>query len=190
MSDDDLKTGFGGIHGVQLQMPPESPSEFTKDVAAPASRRKAGPGRPPGLVNKLTREMQDAVLAAAEELGRVPYSKWPQEVEVEGVEDGMKQFYKALAVKELKTFGMILARMMPKFVHRTTTKKSVPTLLTEEQVLAELKEAGIPLDVIKHMHAVDITTVDTFQLDGDPYDDPEDDDDGEMVDVTPKDTAK
>jgi hypothetical protein len=77
----------------------------------------------------------------------------------------------------------------PKFVHRTTTKKNVPALLTEEQVLAELKEAGIPLDVIKHMHAVDITTVDTFQLDGDPYDDPEDDD-GEMVDVTPKDEAK
>jgi len=52
------------------------PGDFTKDQTAPASRRKAGPGRPPGLVNKLTREMQDAVLAAAEELGRVPYSKW------------------------------------------------------------------------------------------------------------------
>src|SRR5271170_2337554 len=110
MSDDDLKTGFGGIQGVQLQMPPESPSEFTKDATAPASRRKAGPGRPPGLVNKLTREMQDAVLAAAEELGRVPPSRWAQEIEIEGAgaEDGMKQFYKALAVNELKTFGIIL----------------------------------------------------------------------------------
>src|SRR5271156_5740259 len=129
------------------------------------------------------RRPRRVTISAAEELGRVPYSKWPQEVEVEGVEDGMKQFYKALAVKELKTFGMILARIMPKFVHRTTTKKSVPTLLTEEQVLAELKEAGIPLDVIKHMHAVDITTVDTFQLDGGSVRRSKEDD---VVDVTPK----
>ena len=117
--------------------PREHAASFTKDPEAPASRRKPGPGRPPGLINKLTREMQDAVLAAAEELGRVPPSKWEQQLEeIDGVEDGMKQFYKVLAVRELKTFGLILARMMPKFVHRTTTKKNVPTLLTEEQVPA------------------------------------------------------
>src|SRR5271170_7872230 len=144
------------------------------------------PGRPPGLVNKLTREMQDAVLAAAEELGAIDFDKWPEQLKGDP-ENSMKQFYKVLAIKELKTFGIILARMMPKFVHRTTTQKDVPVLLTEEQVLAELKEAGIPLDVIKHMHAVDVTKGDTFQLDGDPYDDPEDDEDqDQMVDVTPK----
>src|SRR5271155_3436237 len=127
MSEDDLKT-YSTVTPVVAYGPREHAASFTKDPEAPASRRKPGPGRPPGLVNKLTREMQDAVLAAAEELGRVPPSRWEQELEVEGVEDGMKQFYKVLAVRELKTFGTILARMMPKFVHRTTTKKNVPVL--------------------------------------------------------------
>src|SRR5271168_1087473 len=140
MSGDDLKTPNTEVTSVRTPGRVATDGSFGTDKE---SRRKAGPGRPPGLVNKLTREMQDAVLAAAEELGRVPPSRWEQELEVEGAEDGMKQFYKVLAVKELKTFGIILARMMPKFVHRTTTKKNVPTLLTEEQVLAELKEAGI-----------------------------------------------
>src|SRR5271168_2212816 len=73
--------------------------------------------------------------------------------------------------------------------HKAQPGVSKPGRSTFKWYCTELKEAGIPLDVIKHMHAVDITTFDTFQLDGDPYDDPEDDDDGEMVDVTPKDTA-
>ena len=34
-----------------------------------------------GLVNKLTREMQDAVLAAAEELGAIDFDKWPGAIE-------------------------------------------------------------------------------------------------------------
>ena len=79
MSEDDLKTLPDGVRAVQLHVPADNPGDFTKDENAPASRRKAGPGRPPGLVNKITREMQDAVLAAAEELGRVPPSKWEQE---------------------------------------------------------------------------------------------------------------
>jgi hypothetical protein len=144
-------------------------------------RRKAGPGRPPGLVNKATREMQDAVIAAAEELGAVDFDKWDEQLKGDPG-NGLKQYYKAMAVKEMRTFGIILARMMPKFVHRTTVKKDVPVILTEEQVLAELKEAGLPLEIIKHMRKVDVRTIETSSLDYDPYDDPEDED---MVDVTP-----
>jgi hypothetical protein len=91
------------------------------------------------------------------------------------------------AVKEMRTFGTVLARMMPKFVHRTSTEKKKDVILTEEQVLAELKEAGLPLEIIKHMRKVDVRTIETSSLDYDPYEDPEDD---EMVDVTPKDEAK
>jgi hypothetical protein len=58
------------------------------------------------------------------------------------------------------------------------------TYLTEEQVLAELKEAGLPLDVIKHMHAVDAMTLDPDEIGPDPYDDPELYEDG-LIDVTP-----
>jgi hypothetical protein len=35
--------------------------------------------------------MRDAILAAAEELGRVPFSKWKEEIEVEN-QERMKRF--------------------------------------------------------------------------------------------------
>jgi hypothetical protein len=47
------------------------------------------PGRPPGSLNKITREMRDAVIAAAEELGHIPYKDWAKQLEV-GDENGMK----------------------------------------------------------------------------------------------------
>jgi hypothetical protein len=47
----------------------------------------------------------------------------------------MKGFFKALAVKEMRTFGIILARMIP--MHVTTN--NLPTYLTEEQMRAELR---------------------------------------------------
>jgi hypothetical protein len=146
------------------------------------------PGRPAGSRNRITREMQDAVISAAEELGAVDFDKWGDELK--GNENGLKGYYKALAVKEMRTFGIILARMMPKFVHRTSTEKKKDVILTEEQVLAELREAGLPLEIIKHMRKVDTRTIEreSSSLDYDPYDYPEDDD--EMVDVTPKDEAK
>jgi hypothetical protein len=75
--------------------------------------------------------------------------------------------------------------MMPSHVTHTTAPK-LPPLLTEEQVLAELR--GLPLDLIKALHPVDITTLDQNQLDYDPYDDPEADEE-DMVDVTPKGTT-
>jgi hypothetical protein len=47
----------------------------------------------------------------------------------------LKGFFKALAVKEMRTFGIILARMIP--MHVTTN--NLPTYPTEEQMRAELR---------------------------------------------------
>jgi hypothetical protein len=143
------------------------------------------PGRPPGSLNKITREMRGAILAAAEELGRVPFSKWGAEIEVENQRDGMKGFYKALAVNELRTFAIILARMMPKNVTHTTVSK-LPTFMTEDEVIQGLKEAGLPLNLLEKMRVTDALTLSPEDYVADPYDDPEDD----MVDVTPKDETK
>jgi hypothetical protein len=53
-------------------------------------------------------EMQDAVITAAEELGSVDFDKWGEQLKGEPG-NGLKQYYKALAVKEMRTFGIILA---------------------------------------------------------------------------------
>jgi hypothetical protein len=70
--------------------------------------------------------------------------------------------------------------------------KAKPVYLTEDQVIAELKEAGLPIELIEHMRVTDAVTLGPeHDLDWDPYPDPDDgvDDEG-LTDVTPKDEAK
>jgi len=69
-------------------------------------------------------------------------------------------------------------------LHITGGTNKLPKYLTEEQMRAELREAGLPEDIIKFMHPVDRMHVDPDELEMDPYPDPEADDD-EMIDVTP-----
>jgi len=91
-----------------------NPGVFTKD-----RQPKRNPGRPPGAVNKMTRTIRDAVIAAADELGRIKPKEWSKQLEGEP-ENGIKGFFKVLAVRELRTFGIILARMIPAQAHLTT----------------------------------------------------------------------
>jgi hypothetical protein len=62
------------------------------------------PGRPKGSLNKITRTMKDAIVAAAEELGHIDFDKWREHLKGDP-KNGMKQFFKALAVNEMRTFG-------------------------------------------------------------------------------------
>jgi hypothetical protein len=68
----------------------------------------------------------------------------------------MKQFFKVLAVQELRTFAIILARIMPLHVQTST----LPAYLTEEQARAELRSYGLPENIIELMHCVDESEVD------------------------------
>jgi hypothetical protein len=138
------------------------------------------PGRPKGSLNRITRTMKDAVIAAAEELGQIDFDKWEEHLKGDP-ENGMKQFFKTLAVKELRTFGIILARIMPLHVQTNT----MPAYLTEEQAIAELKMYGLPPDLIKHLHSIGEDELDKEDI-GNPYGDPDVPDDEQMVEVTPK----
>jgi hypothetical protein len=161
-----------------------------KHAGQPKQGEKRNPGgRPPGSVNRMTREMREAVLGAAEELGHIPYKHWKQEIskQIEPADDGVKQFYKVLAVKELRTFGSILARMMPsKMTHsgKVTAAAKGPTYSTYEEVIEGLREAGLPLDLIDKMHGTDPNTLTIEEYGSSPYGDPEADEDS-MIDVTP-----
>jgi hypothetical protein len=111
--------------------------------------------------------MKDAIIAAAEELGRIDFDKWRECLKGDP-ENGLKQFFKTLAVNELRTFGIILARIMP--LHVQTN--AMPAYMTEEQAIAELKTYGLPADLINHLHSVDEDEIDKEDI-GNPYGDPD-----------------
>lgn len=73
-------------------------------VVAPAARKppNAGMGRKPGVPNKTTAALKDAVLLAAEEIG----------VDGEG-KDGLKGYLKMLAMTEPKAYAGLLGKIIP-----------------------------------------------------------------------------
>jgi hypothetical protein len=89
---------------------------------------------------------------------------------------------KNLAVKELKTCAIILARIMPLHIQTSST---MPKYLTRDQMVERLREAGLPENLIDEMPVIDARTLDPEDLGYDPYDDAEADEEP-MVDVTPK----
>jgi hypothetical protein len=127
--------------------------------------------------------MKDALIAAAFELGQLHTDKW-EEAAKEPDADGMKHFFKVAAVREMKTFLIIVARIMPPHVNTSST---MPKYLTREQMVERLREAGLPENLIDEMRAIDARTLDPEDLGYDPYDDAEADEEP-MVDVTPKTT--
>jgi len=141
-------------------------------------------GRPPGAVNRITRTMKNAAVAAAEELGNLHVDDWAEHIKLPDP-DGMKHYFKVMAVREMRTFAIFLARIMPLNVATNTARE----MLTHQQMLERLKEAGLPIELIHHMRFVDAATVeDSEYFDENPYDFPDDvatDDEG-LRHVTPK----
>jgi hypothetical protein len=93
----------------RFRVPAATPNSgmFSKD------RPSRGPGRPRGALNKIPRETKEAAVAAADELGRLPRAKWAEEANKGDPDDGTKGFFKAMAVGQLKSFVIVLARLMP-----------------------------------------------------------------------------
>jgi hypothetical protein len=139
-------------------------TSFTKESRAAVSG--ANRGRLPGTPNKLTRTMKDAAVEAANELGQLPLKQWAKQLNV-GDPNGLKGYFKFLAVKHPKSFAVILARIMP--LHVTTGAKKLPKYLTEEQMRSELRASGLPEDLIEFMHPVDVMSVDPDEVGDDPY---------------------
>jgi len=106
-----------------------------------------------------TRQVMEATINAAIRHGSDGHGK-----------DGMVGYMLVLERTKLKTFNRLME--MAQQWQAATTKK-MPTRLTEEQVLAELREAGFPEDIIKIMHPADAITIDPEELGEDPYGDPE-----------------
>jgi hypothetical protein len=138
------------------------------------------PNRRPDAVNRITKTMKNAAVAAAEELGRLHTDEWIEHVKLPDP-DGMKHYFKVLAVHEKRVFAMFLARIMPLNVETNTTQQ----LITHQQMLERLKAGGLPLELIDHMRFVDADDLDPDEYEAPkPYSTPDETDDEGLVDVT------
>jgi hypothetical protein len=113
-----------------VEVPPKRVGDYKPNSASYTKESRAlavgaNKGKPPGTLNRITRTMKEAAVAAAEELGQLPIKQWAKQLNV-GDPNGMKGYFKFLAVKHPKSYAIILARIMP--LHVTTGAKKLPTL--------------------------------------------------------------
>ena len=102
---------------------------------------KAKVGRPKGSRNKLTRDLRELIMEAAERLGRNGKG-----------EGGTLGYLMWLGREEPKSFAVLLRAVLPVQINATMTLKPV---LTREEALAELKARGLPVHLIDQLHSVD-----------------------------------
>jgi hypothetical protein len=110
---------------------------FSSDNQPPKAKR----GRPPGSVNKFTRDIREAVMEAAECLGR----------DGKG-EAGLVGFLMWLAREDPKSFAMLMRAGMPAEIRATMTLKP---MLTREEALAEMRARGLRTDWIENLYKAD-----------------------------------
>jgi hypothetical protein len=102
----------------------EAGVRFTKGHPKRAGRKK-------GTRNLVTRELKDAIIAAAEAVGSDGKGK-----------GGLQGYCEFLARKDPKTYGMLLRAVMPLQLNATVRQPDV--LKTREQLIAEMQSRGIP----------------------------------------------
>jgi hypothetical protein len=124
-------------------------------------RKRAG--RKKGVPNKITRDLSEAIIAAAMASG---YDKKGK--------DGLTGYFKRMADDDMKTFAVMLRAIMPRQVDANIRLEK--PYLTKEEVLAELWARGLPPETLFRLRYHEIPSEDA-----DPYDA----DNGEVIDLKP-----
>jgi len=114
-------------HGLQPgQARPDHP------VLAPEIRNKGG--RPKGSTNKITQTFRDLMMQAAHEVGD------SEEVGKNG-QGSVLAYLKVAAVKERKTFVMLMGRILPMKINAEV--KAIKERMTIHEAVADLKALGM-----------------------------------------------
>src|ERR1700730_3740598 len=110
------------------------PGQARRDhpVLAPEARNRAG--RRKGSANEYTSTLRELILRAAEEVGD------SQEVGKDG-NGGALAYLKVSAIKERKTFQLMMARILPTKIHSEVRQVKEKMSLTE--AVAELRACGL-----------------------------------------------
>jgi hypothetical protein len=97
------------------------------------ARRKYG-GRKPGTPNRLTQELKDAVIQAAERVGSDLRGK-----------DGLIGYLMRVGQKDTKAFGALLRAVLPLHVNLEAELKVEKSYSTLEECEAAFRESGNPM---------------------------------------------
>jgi hypothetical protein len=117
-------------------------------------KRKAGPGRPAGALNKFTRELKEAMLSAAEQS---IHGKDPDNLDAPG---SLTQFMIHVANRYPDKFAQFLTKFIPQQYHALKTEvRAEVTYQSTDVVKAALEEAGLTLKQIETLEGMLPTTV-------------------------------
>ena len=109
---------------------------MTMRVMPKKEKQKPPRGRKPGVPNKITTALKEAIILAAAKRGADGEGK-----------DGLVGYLFWLARAEPKSFAALLGRVVP--LHIVGGVDHVHRVLpTKEEVLQELKERGLPIETV------------------------------------------
>jgi hypothetical protein len=131
------------------------PPITTKGMQVAASRNETsfkvgnpgGPGRPRGSSNRIKADLAQMIMNNAARAGFMKLDKDGKRIGT-GL-DGCDGYLLWCAVNEPKTYMALLARILPYYVN--TSEPVGPTTVTREEMLAQLRERGLPLELIEHL---------------------------------------
>jgi hypothetical protein len=89
--------------------------------------------------------------------------------------DGCRGYLRWLALHHPQTYAALMARVLPYYVNTDLPEE----ILSRDETLAQLKERGLPIELLQHLQKATQPLDD--DEDPDPYRSPD-----EAVDVTPK----
>jgi hypothetical protein len=140
-------------------------------------RRESSRGRPKGSPNKMDHDLMTMVMETAAELGFLRKDPETKELVATG-EGGARGYLKWIGINRPDRFVALMARVAPKHVFADVTHQN--DALTEAEIEAELRERGLPLELLPMLLNVPEDHELDFDEDPDPY--------HMMKDVTPAST--
>ena len=133
--------------------------------------KRAGPGRPPGALNAVTRLMKDAICEAAELAGNKLYAQGKCSV------PGTTGYFEYAALKHPTAFLPLAGRMLP--MQADVRRTEVRELKTVGDLRKELAARGLPVNELLPK----LIAAKTLPPPEPEHDEPE------MIDVTPADRS-
>ena len=110
--------------------------------------KRQGAGRKPLIPNDYTREIREAMFAAAE---NSEYGKDPSNPNAPG---NLTRFFTTLANNNIGVFCMLFGKMIPRQIHTQSEGTVEVTYQSVDDVKRALEAAGMPLKLIEQLAAM------------------------------------